>query len=260
MLKKVFAFINCAFIIFLFIACEPSKEKFFEAIALENIDQVKSMIKGGADVDWKHEDFGGASYKENTLYFALVTGKSDEMIFLLLSSGAKAGPEKLSATDGKVYWTGKSALEVALIKRRNIRIIKELLENGAPAHCPGDSLRDFTLMTFAASSKENEIVKLMAYYDSLSMNQHDGKGRTPLSVALLNHANDTAKLLIEMGADVNLRAKCPASLWGELLPVACKPLDIAMIIKDRDMINLLVSKGATYSDGSRPPIWIENRQ
>ena len=61
-------------------------------------------------------------------------------------------------------------------------------------------------------------------------------GVSPLVVCVANGLHEKAKLLIDHGADVNIR-------YGEL---SSTPLHLAFECEDDEMIELLLKKGADY--------------
>ena len=74
--------------------------------------------------------------------------------------------------------------------------------------------------------------------------------KSPLHLAVLNGSIGIVQILIDAGADINVR--CFGELPGIDLGSFCQdgrtPLEIAILLRDEDMVRLLVSYGANVNN------------
>ena len=213
----------------------------FNAIQNNDFDTVKRAISCGADVNrTKYPEtskWGGVFHKNPTVLMQACSEGNIEMVQLLLDCGADIN--KLDP------WTGASALEEALIGNdaeryslamflidqgadiqvssgtyspiaRSLGIFEEdpketidqgyalfryLLENGASREMPSKS----NMLTFASSFGNIQAVEYLIDAGVFSINDQDAKGRTALIAAVEGEWRDLCKLLVEKGADPEIK-------------------------------------------------------
>lgn len=169
------------------------------AVILKNPGIVTLLLDYGADPNFLHEK----------LYSLLCSPllraaelESPEMVRLLLDAGTHVDPIN--------RYDGRTPLAEA-VKRNNLEIARMLLEAGA--------------------MPENQF--------SIRYRGNPQGSYIPLTWAVNEKKPDMVKLLIEMGADINLSVK--AGGWGNATPTA---LTQAAANGDMDMFNLLIHLGA----------------
>jgi len=137
-------------------------------------------------------------------------------------------------------------------------VVELLLAKGAHV----DSVNAWPRVTplhYAAEKGHKDITELLIAKGA-DVNAKDIKGRTPVDVALRRDHSEVVKLLIEKGADVSLHvvARIGAlakvkSLIEEEADVNAEnlkgetPIDIAMMSNRKDVVELLIEKGAELS-------------
>lgn len=161
------------------------KEKeLFPAIRLNDIETVKSLLLGGANVNHKEE------YGVTLLHWASTHGHFD-MCQLLLDNGADVNATDIFGNT-PLYWAVST---FSSTPDEKINVVRLLLDNGADAN------------KGIASLTQKRPLHEAAHYNNIEL----------------------CKLLIEHGADVNVK-----SIWGDT------PLSLALNI---DVINLLKEHG-----------------
>ena len=179
-----------------------------EAVRLNDIVLVKSLIDGGADVN-ELDSLG-----ETPLHVAAMRGYRG-IASLLLENGAN-----LNAGDVR----GLTPVHMAAW-RGNRDMVDLLLNHGADMNARDKD--GLTPMHTAALDGRKEIVALLIG-NGADVNVKSNKSLTPLHVAALSGNRETVALLIEKGADVNARSEDGLT-----------PLDIA-IQQDHQEVALLL--------------------
>jgi ankyrin repeat protein/beta-lactamase regulating signal transducer with metallopeptidase domain len=190
-----------------------SAKTLHQAAADGNIEQVKSLISKGADVNAKDYRLGRIGM--TPLHYAARGGHKD-IVELLIAEGAD-----VNAKDKE---NGITPVIVAMIGPDSNRkeIVQLLIENGAQV----SSLH--ALAFLGNLHKVKTILKQSA--DINAKGYFDG---TPLHFAVMGDQDEMVKFLIGQGADVNAKAE-----------EGLTPLHAAMVFGDKDMVKLLIDKGA----------------
>lgn len=100
---------------------------------------------------------------------------------------------------------GETALHYACLY--NVKIIKELLNNGALGNCLTDDLKQTALHYAVKSNNEKAIEDFIEFNvdEKINFNIKDSNGDTPLSLALLEGYKNLVPILIRGNADVNVK-------------------------------------------------------
>ncbi len=154
-------------------------ETIHAAASRGNIDQLKSFIEKGTDLDQPNR-------RRQTPLGLAVQSNRVEAVTLLLNSGAK--PDKLS--------DGIPPLVTAIL-RRSSDIVPLLLEKGANVNLADSGKR--TPLLVASEIDHLELVKALVAKGA-DVNAKDSRGQTPLSVAQRNRYTAVADFLKQNGA------------------------------------------------------------
>jgi ankyrin repeat protein/beta-lactamase regulating signal transducer with metallopeptidase domain len=183
-----------------------------------DIEQVKSLIEKGADVNAK-DDNG-----QTPLHLAAQSGYRD-MVKLLVTKGAdiyaKAEgqwgntPLHSAASSGR-----KEIVELLLASGTNVDVRNRVGDTPLRCACYGDHVNVMGILLGKDANIEAE----------------DRWGRTPLHIAAEHHSPDAVKLLLARGADVNAG-----------IPSGNTPLHRAIMSGDTEIAGLLLAKGADLS-------------
>lgn len=212
-----------------------------EAAAVGDLEQVKSLILGGAKVN----------LRERAMWIPLhraVTNGQRDIVKFLLTNGADVNVRN--------SWPGGTPLHYAAEKGHE-EIAGLLIDYGADVNAESAFDDRATPLQYAAFTDRKDIIKLLlekgaviyniqlaAYMGDLAklddfiqegvdINALDTHGYTPLHYAAQNGQKETAKLLIAKGADVNVKS------WSEQTPLGTAVRGI-----HKDIIELLISHGA----------------
>jgi pectate lyase len=185
-----------------------------EAAAGGDIDEVKSLIAKGADVNaWD-------TSKIPPLHFAVMNGHK-QVVELLIAKGAD-----VNAGDG----FNKKPLHEA-VRGRHKDVVALLIDNGANVNAR--ARWDYTPMYYAAWSGITEMVELLVEKGA-DITAKDEWDWTPLHyMAQHDYYKDMAEFLIAKGADVNAEDK-----WGQT------PLQVAKEKGHTEIVELLRKHGA----------------
>ncbi len=125
-----------------------------------------------------------------------------------------------------------------------INEVKNALSKGADVN-EKNSQDGTTPLHMAAFFGHTEIAKLLLR-NKADINAKDNEGDSPLLAALTNRQKEMGELLVNRGAQVNV--KMAKGGWT--------PLHLAVLLKDEDLVRLLVEKGADKgaktSEGKTP--------
>ncbi|TGL97479.1 hypothetical protein EHQ76_15205 [Leptospira barantonii] len=146
-----------------------------------DLGTLRSLIENGANINVKNKNG----------FTPLHLAKNLETAKLLVQSGADVNAREKDS--------GNTALHVS-IQFNQTRIAKLLIENGADINAKNDSLR--TPIFFA---DRESTLKFLLESGAILDDQKDAFGRTPLYYSILHEKLKVAKLLIQSGADVNIR-------------------------------------------------------
>ena len=187
----------------------------FEAVKKADVEQVKLLIAGGADVDAK---WGDTSTKEeektadNTPLCYAVDANNMDLVKLLVEAGADVN-------------AGRWPPLCAAVDANNTAIAEYLIDHGANVNAP----KDWGPLQEAIQIDNIEMVKLLI---ARGADINAGIG-TALHRAIWMKHKDIVELLIQHGANVNANDK-----WGYT------PLGYAVYNDDLDFMNILVANGA----------------
>jgi ankyrin repeat protein len=196
------------------------KIELLESVLLNNISAVKRLVSEGVDVNFKHE----TTYMTPLMY-ACSKGYS-EIAFILLAAGADVtltDKEEATALNYACLMTkdidiiqmiirygveinnttktlGHTPLMDAVVGN-NIDAVKLLVKMGAKLDVR-DKVKEETALMKAVKTKRENIVEFLVK-SGADVNIPNKNGVTPLMVSCYYNLYNTAKLLIEYGADVN---------------------------------------------------------
>lgn len=177
--KTVFLYVFIGF----FNAYAGVYEDFFRAIHRDDVATVAHLIQRGADPNWPNESGMPA------LHLAIQLENKATPVYL-----AKLPQTKPTTLNRH----GETALMLAAIQNR-LDVAQALVERGAEVNQPG-----WTALHYAATRGHREMIRFLldqsAYIDAEAPN-----GNTPLMMAAQFAPPLTSKLLLEEGADPNLR-------------------------------------------------------
>jgi len=230
---------------------EPAKS-LHQAAADGEIEQVKSLISKGADINAKDK------LGKTALHYASEKGYT-EVVKLLLAEGAdiqaKEGRWGRTALHLAAWWARKDVVEVLLAGGADIDARNDRWES-TPLHdatIPGDTNLIALLLAKGADLKAQDIFGKTALHNAVEfhhpelvkfllakgtdVNERSGKGYdfAPLHIAVNKGYRDMVKLLVANGAD--MRAMCHG--WT--------PVDYAMMSGQEEMVEFLVSMNAEMS-------------
>ncbi|OGM47331.1 hypothetical protein ABOM_003855 [Aspergillus bombycis] len=231
-------------------------------------DIVKLLLENGADIETENkEDLTPLALAISRLATDKYTERYDIVEMLILKG----------ADINKMNKYSRSPLSIAITRGLN-NIVKLLLENGADIEIRSE--KGLTPLVLAISrlatdeyAERHDIVKMLILKGA-DINKMNKYSRSPLSIAITKGLNDIVKLLLENGADIEARnhrrltplmvAICavkerPQSseavdivkmliLYGADINAKDEfgetPLSIAIDQELKDIVNLLLDKGA----------------
>lgn len=156
---------------------------FFRAVNVDNASGVRAALQKGLDVNSRNEQ------GQHALYLALREDCPAVIELLLSWPGIDLDP---------VNAVGETPLLMAALKGQT-GVMTQLLDRGVPVNRPG-----WSALHYAATGRAVEPVALLlkrgAEVDARSAN-----GSTPLMMAARYSLEPTVRLLVQHGADLNLR-------------------------------------------------------
>jgi len=204
-----------------------------------NIEQVKSLLSKGADID-VHNEAG-----DTPLHIAVKKGHM-QLVRFLIDQGA--------AIDAKNN-VQKTPLDIAVLKPPRMKIVELLVEKGAAIstiHAAAfvgylEKIRSFMEggTDIGTKGEDGQTPLFKAVYgghvdavrflldNGANVNEKDKEGNTSLHYAVWFHRNEIAKLLIDRGADVQVIGS-----------FGFTPLHWAAMVSNKEMAELLLAKGA----------------
>ena len=191
----------------------------FDAVAQQNIEMIKLLIKKGADIN----TLNFRDRQKGTLLFEAVGQQNIDIVKLLIESDADVNILNRQRT---------TPLFNATLKE-NIEIAKLLIESGADVNLQDEQGR--TALFEAVITNNIEIVKLLIK-SGADVNLQDEQGKTLLFDAVAQQNIEIVKLLIESGADVNFQDK-----YGET------SLFNAVAQQNIEIVRLLIKSGANLN-------------
>lgn len=180
-LKKCSVFIG--FIFLNGIVHAGSYEDFFKAVQMDDVRTVQSLLQRGFDPNTVNP--------QGVPALMLAVKEPSLKVAQLLATWPKVKTEVRNEND-------ESALMLAALKG-HVALVKLLVENDADVNKPG-----WTPLHYAATAGNVPIIELLldnsAYIDAESPN-----GSTPLMMAAMYGTPESVKVLIQAGADLNLK-------------------------------------------------------
>jgi ankyrin repeat protein len=150
-------------------------------------DNVRALVTLGANVDTVDD-------KQRSLLHRAALSPVAEAIELLIDKAANVNARDIS---------GITPLHLAY-GQGNVDVVKILVDRGASIKSVTDENRN--VLHYAVTSdqwNEDEIKNLLEI--GVEVNLQDAEGITPLHLAALHLSRENVKLLIDYGADVNLK-------------------------------------------------------
>ena len=193
---------------------EPS-EALHRAAFLGDVDQVKSLIAGKADLNKKAE----RGYAP--LHWAVKAGQEDVAELLIANSA------DINARTGSGGW---APLHIAVMQSKK-DMAAWLISRGADVTAVNQN-NEFTPLFIAVMGRKTDLAELLIS-SGAEVDAQNSAGFTALFIAALQGNKDVAELLIAKGADVNMR-----TAYGQ------SPLHCSVSRGHRDITELLIAKGA----------------
>ncbi|MBN9542278.1 MAG: ankyrin repeat domain-containing protein [Alphaproteobacteria bacterium] len=167
----------------------------FEAIKVDSKDYLQKAIDKGADLEEKFEE-------GETALLRAVREKKFELAEVLVKNGADVNVEDASGHTPLYY--------AVAYDNGNVKSI--LLENGANPYVNIDGKTvlvvdnaqeiDYLNPVYEAANGHTDTLKTILNYDHSKIENTNGMGDTPLLVALKTGHFDTAKFLVDNGANI----------------------------------------------------------
>jgi ankyrin repeat protein/beta-lactamase regulating signal transducer with metallopeptidase domain len=184
-----------------------------EAAAKGDIDQVKSLISKGANVNAK--DYRLGMIGMTPLHYASRGGHKDIVELLIAESADVNAKSQTGATPVILAAIGTSP--------NRKQIVQLLVAKGA---------RVSSIHLFAFLGDLYKVETLLEKGADINVKE-DYLNASPLHLAVVGDNDEVVEFLIDQGADVNAKAE-----------EGLTPLHAAMVFGDKDMVKLLIDKGA----------------
>lgn len=192
---------------------DKKSSSLFEAINRGDVEVVKALIKGGADIEIKNKD------GETPLLLAVKENKYDIAKFLINNGSDVSFVRK----------DGRSML-IEAVDEKDLRLTELLLKKGVAIDYK--SRQNPPALFEAIDKGKIEIVKILLK-EGADIEMKDKKERTALMYALDEGESEIAQLLIKADADVNAQTK---DGWTVLME--------ASVQKYPDIVKMLINRGA----------------
>lgn len=184
-----------------------------------NLEIAELLLSNGADIH-------AVNVAGRIPLFSAAAHSTRDMVAALL----QADISTINTRDNQ----GNTALHVA-IQKNHLENARVLLSNGADVHAV--NVAGSTPLHSAARHSTTHMVSLLLKSDSTTINTQDKGGNTALSVAIVYNHLENALIMIDAGADVQLRDihhNTPLHYVSKF----CKGSDCARVV------DMLISKGA----------------
>ena len=192
-----------------------------DAVINNNLEKVKNLIKHGADIDIKDNE-----YKMTPLMYAIHFGYTD-MANFFIDNNAKLDEQN-------TY--GETAL-IRAVNAGNIDIVKKLIEHGADVNTKDET--ETTAFNYVKDIEDEkiqeDIIKLLNNAEQIRQ-KYLQKLNNQLFEAVQDENLEEVKNLIEQGADVNAQNSTKST-----------PLMIAAFLNNKKIVKFLIDKGANTS-------------
>ena len=161
-----------------------------EAIRLQHVECVKTLVEAGADVKSETKYYGNTI----TLLQAAVYNGNVEIVKVLIDAGADVKREIH-------YYGGIMTMMESAVRNGNAEVVKVLIEAGADV----STGIIYPVLVFAVQIGNADVVKALID-GGADVNPHITFNRNnPLATAALNNNTECLKMLLDAGADVNHR-------------------------------------------------------
>jgi len=169
----------------------------FDAISYGTVNDLRTMIENGADVNQLNGKPLGrpeldGTYGLSPLQIAARDSDNPEKFRLLLNAGAKIDSTK---------YEDDTPFEL-ILKKNNIELVRLFLDSGADIHRIDN--RGQTPIEYAACYAKDPAIFRLLIEKGADIHK-GGSGSTPLHNAAANSKPDNVALFINLGADVNAR-------------------------------------------------------
>ena len=200
-------------------AFDEMKEKFSKAVLETDIDLIRELIES------EHGDINSLIPPENNTVLSNATFGTGDFVEKLIRLGAD--PNKQNSD-------GSTALTVALWSS-NLDVAHILLDYGASVNYEKPSVGNTSLHLAAEHGHCDILVQLVKSADASQLNRFGCLSFTPLMYAVQAGHMKIAKLLLDLGADINA---CDVESSGNTaLHIACETGRV-------DMVHFLLENGA----------------
>ncbi len=193
------------------------QQDFIDAAGNGKMDEVKAMLKKGADVNAKK----GIS----ALIAAAAKGQM-EMVKFLLEHGADINAK----SDIERTNDGSSAF-INAVENGHMEIIQFLIDKGADIDARGPV--GWSALMIAIRKDRSEVIKLLLNNPATDVNAVDHEGETALMHAVYHGRRETVEQLLARGADIQVKDRNGQTALAK-----------AIDGKHKEIENLLLSKGA----------------
>lgn len=175
---------------------ENGYTKLLKAIEENDIDNINTLLKNGADINLPKKKSSKKMFSDGFTPLHLACYKNNlEIIKLLLGNGANV---ELRNEDGY------TSLHVACTSK-NFDTIKLLLDNGADVNAINQyGQRPLHISCVGPYPEMPKIIKLLLDHGA-NVNQTDENGATPLTIIATSYDLESLNLLLESGADPNVK-------------------------------------------------------
>jgi beta-lactamase regulating signal transducer with metallopeptidase domain len=186
------------------------------AASTGNLDQVKSLLHKGVDVDF--QETNGAGY--TALIHAAQNGREPAVVQELLANGAQVEHRRGGGETALILAGGSG----------NVSIVEELLNAGAQVNDQDDNGVTALMM---ASENGHQAVVLLLLSSGADIRRANRNGETALELAARAGHDRVVRLLLDSGADFRHRR-----FTGETA------LDLAVQAREVAVVQALLEKGA----------------
>jgi ankyrin repeat protein/beta-lactamase regulating signal transducer with metallopeptidase domain len=194
-----------------------------------HLDDVKALVNSGANVDVRQGKFKGAP-----LQYAAAQGHAEVVKFLIESQARVDSADTFGRTP--LMWAATHG---------HLEVVQLLMNHGADRNARTNT--GWTPLRYAIQSENVELIKFLK--GQATLNELDGDGFSELHRAASGGHADRARILLDAGADVNVRQ---ATFKGTPLQYAASSghAEVVKLLLDRD-----AAIDATDSFGRTPLMW-----
>jgi ankyrin repeat protein/WD40 repeat protein len=172
-------------------------------VALEkgNFSIARLLIEKGADVNSKTANSNLYCKEFTPLHFAVINKNNTEIVKLLIDKGAKVN---VKTSGNSLFYFDYTPLQLALLQCNDIETIKLLFAKGEDVNAK--TIEGITPLHIAIEEKNDiEILKILIEKGA-DLNAKRPDGYTPLLMAFEYSNNVLAQLLIDSGANPNIKS------------------------------------------------------